>query len=506
MMKDSPSKKPAWDFHPAVFLSSAIIIILAVVIGLIYIGQNSAEQAEQLFSSLKTAMSNATGWFFILSVNIFLILVLYIGFSKYGNIRIGGKEAQPEFSRLSWFAMLFSAGMGIGLVFWSVAEPISHYSSPPVAEAETALAAREAMTYTFFHWGFHAWGIYALVGLAVAYACFNLKQPLTIRSTFYPLLGDKVHGPLGNLIDILAVVATLFGVATSLGLGVQQVNAGLNHLWNVEEGVNTQILLILGITGIATISVVSGVNNGIRKLSTLNMVMAALLLLSVLVFGPSLFLLDALVQNIGDYAQKLPALSTWTEAYTDAEWQNGWTIFYWAWWIAWSPFVGMFIARISKGRTVREFVTCVLLVPSLLGILWLGIFGNAALHQELLAEGGVATAVHDNNAVAIFALLENYSMAGMTSGLAILVVVTFFITSSDSGSLVIDIITAGGKTDPPVKQRIFWAVLEGLVAAVLLIGGGLLALQTASILSGLPFAIVLLFMGWSLLKALRTEN
>ena len=506
MMKDSPSKKPAWDFHPAVFLSSAIIIILAVVIGLIYIGQNSAEQAEQLFSSLKTAMSNATGWFFILSVNIFLILVLYIGFSKYGNIRIGGKEAQPEFSRLSWFAMLFSSGMGIGLVFWSVAEPISHYSSPPVAEAETALAAREAMIYTFFHWGFHAWGIYALVGLAIAYTCFNLKQPLTIRSTFYPLLGDKVHGPLGNLIDILAVVATLFGVATSLGLGVQQVNAGLNHLWNVEEGVNTQILLIIGITGIATISVVSGVNNGIRKLSTLNMVMAALLLLSVLVFGPSLFLLDALVQNIGDYAQKLPALSTWTEAYADTDWQNGWTIFYWAWWIAWSPFVGMFIARISKGRTVREFVTCVLLVPSLLGILWLGIFGNAALHQELLAEGSVATAVHDNNAVAIFALLENYSMAGMTSGLAILVVVTFFITSSDSGSLVIDIITAGGKTDPPVKQRIFWAVLEGLVAAVLLIGGGLLALQTASILTGLPFAIVLLFMGWSLLKALRTEN
>lgn len=506
MMKDSPSKKPAWDFHPTVFLTSAIIIILAVVIGLIYIGQNSAEQAEKLFSSLKTTMSNATGWFFILSVNIFLILVLYIGFSKYGNIRIGGKEAQPEFSSLSWFAMLFSAGMGIGLVFWSVAEPFSHYSSPPVAEAETALAAREAMTYTFFHWGFHAWGIYALVGLAIAYACFNLKQPLTIRSTFYPLLGDKVHGPLGNLIDILAVVATLFGVATSLGLGVQQVNAGLNHLWNVEEGVNTQILLIIGINGIPTFSVVSGVNNGIRKLSTLNMVMAALLLLSVLVFGPSLFLLDALVQNIGDYAQKLPALSTWTEAYADKDWQNGWTIFYWAWWIAWSPFVGMFIARISKGRTVREFVTCVLLVPSLLGILWLGIFGNATLHQELLAEGGVATAVDENNAVAIFALLENYSMAGMTSGLAVLVLVTFFITSSDSGSLVIDIITAGGKTNPPVKQRIFWAVLEGLVAAVLLIGGGLLALQTASILTGLPFAIVLLFMGWSLLKALRTEN
>ena len=350
MMKDSHSKKPAWDFHPTVLLTSAIIIILAVVIGLIYIGQNSAEQAEKLFSSLKTTMSNATGWFFILSVNIFLILFLYIGFSKYGNIRIGGKEAQPEFSSLSWFAMLFSAGMGIGLVFWSVAEPFSHYSSPPVAEAETALAAREAMTYTFFHWGFHAWGIYALVGLAIAYACFNLKQPLTIRSTFYPLLGDKVHGPLGNLIDILAVVATLFGVATSLGLGVQQVNAGLNHLWNVEEGVNTQILLIIGINGIPTFSVVSGVNNGIRKLSTLNMVMAALLLLSVLVFGPSLFLLDALVQNIGDYAQKLPALSTWTEAYADKDWQNGWTIFYWAWWIAWSPFVGMFIARISKHR------------------------------------------------------------------------------------------------------------------------------------------------------------
>ncbi|MGF1450044.1 MAG: BCCT family transporter [Opitutales bacterium] len=491
------------DIHPTVFLVSAGVILLAVAISLI-----SLETTGSFFAELQAAIASRTGWFFILSVNLYLLFVVGLLFSPAGKIRLGGKEARPDFGYLSWLAMLFSAGMGIGLLFFSVAEPLYHLASPPHAgvEAGSPEAARSAMKLTYFHWGFHAWGIYALVGLALAYFAFNKGLPLTIRSAFVPLLGKRVNGPLGNVIDILAVVATLFGVATSLGIGVQQVNAGLEHLFGLEQSPTAQVLLTTFITTLATVSVVLGLDKGIRRLSECNMAMGLLLLLFVLIAGPTLFVLNGWVQNTGRYLQDFLALATWTETYQRTDWQNGWTVFYWAWWIAWSPFVGMFIARISRGRTIREFLLGVLLVPTALTFLWLSVFGNAALHAELFGEGGLAAVVQANMPVALYAMLEPYPLGQIASGLGVLVVVTFFVTSSDSGSLVIDIITSGGNTNPPVLQRVFWAVLEGVVAAVLLLGGGLSALQTASITTGLPFAFVLLLMAYSLWRALSAET
>jgi len=491
------------DIHPTVFLVSAGVIIGSVLLSLV-----ALESTGALFADLQNAIAESAGWFFILVVNVFLLAVLVIAFSPAGKVRLGGEGARPSFSAISWFAMLFSAGMGIGLLFFSVAEPLYHFATPPHTsiEAGTPAAASEAMRMTYYHWGFHAWGIYALVGLSLAYFSFNRGLPLTIRSAFVPLLGDRVKGPWGNLIDILAVVATLFGVATSLGIGVQQVNAGLAYLFDLSESSITQVLLIAIITAMATISVVMGLDKGIRRLSELNMFAGLALLVFVLVAGPTLFLLNSWVQNLGSYLQRFVALSTWTEAYQGTGWQNNWTVFYWAWWISWSPFVGMFIARISRGRTVREFILGVLLVPTMLTFLWLSLFGNAALHRELFGVGGLATAVAENMPVALFELFSEMPFGTIASGLGVIVVVTFFVTSSDSGSLVIDILTAGGNTNPPVVQRIFWAVMEGAVAAVLLLGGGLTALQTASITTGLPFAIVLLFMVWSLSVALRQDG
>ncbi|MGF1483640.1 MAG: BCCT family transporter [Opitutales bacterium] len=491
------------DVHPVVFLVSAGIILLLVIVCLA-----ALDSAKSFFSEVQSTIASSTGWFFILAVNVFLIFVVCLIFSPAAKLRLGQPDEKPEFGYLSWLAMLFSAGMGIGLLFFSVAEPIYHFTSPPHARVlpETQEAARRAMHLSYFHWGFHAWGIYALVGLSLAYFSFNKGLPLTIRSAFVPLLGDRVKGTLGDVIDILAVVATLFGVATSLGIGVQQVNAGLHHLFELPQEPATQVILIAAITAMATLSVVLGLDKGIRRLSECNLAMGLLLLIFVLVAGPTLFVLNGWVQNMGGYLQNFLALSTWTEAYQNTEWQNGWTVFYWAWWIAWSPFVGMFIARVSRGRTIREFLIGVLLVPTVLTFLWLSVFGNAALHNELLGEGTLVEAVRDNMPVALFQMLEPYPLGALASGLAILVIITFFVTSSDSGSLVIDIITAGGNTDPPVAQRIFWAVLEGVVAAVLLLGGGLGALQTASITTGLPFACVLLLMCISLYKALRSAQ
>lgn len=498
---DKPARKRI-DVHAPVFFCSAGLIIFFVIVSLV-----SLETAGQTFSAMQSWISKNSRWFFIGVVDLFLLFIVWLLFTRFSHIRLGGKDAKPEFSYFSWMSMLFSAGMGIGLLFYSVAEPIMHASNPPFhgVEALTEDAARDAMQLTYFHWGFHAWGIYALVGLSLAYFSFNHKAPLTIRSAFRPLLGDRVDGPIGNSIDILAVVATLFGVATSLGLGVQQVNAGLNYLFGIGESRITQVLLIAGITALATISVVSGLNGGIRRLSELNLSAAALLLLFVLFAGPTLFLLGGYVQNIGSYLQNFLKLSTWTETYQRTNWQEGWTVFYWAWWIAWSPFVGMFIARISRGRTIREFILGVLLAPTLMTFAWLSIFGNAALFEQLYGAGELAGEVNESIPVALFEMLDAYPLSKVASLLCVIVIITFFVTSSDSGSLVIDIITAGGNTDPPVAQRVFWAVMEGVVAAVLLLGGGLGALQTASITTGLPFAIVLVVMMFSLYKGLSQD-
>ncbi len=488
------------NIHPTVFGLSVLIILIFISFTLLNLPQMS-----QIFKVIQSTIASKVGWFYILSVNIILGFIIYLIFSRFGKIRIGGADAKPEFNYRAWFSMLFSAGMGIGLVFYSVAEPIFHYTSPPYGNGYSIESAKISMQFTFFHWGFHAWGIYAVVALALAFFTYTRKLPLTIRSVFYPLLGEKIYGPIGNIIDITATVATLFGLTTSLGIGVKQINAGLHHLFGIPENNSIQIILIASITTLATISVVLGLKKGIKRLSEINMGVAMVLMCFVLLCGPTIYLFNSFLQNIGQYISHLIEMSFWIETNDHSNWQKDWTIFYWAWWISWSPFVGMFIARISKGRTIRELLVSVLLVPSLVTFIWLTIFGNSALYQEMVLEYSIVDAVNENLAVALFVMLHNLPLSFFTSFFGVLLVITFFVTSSDSASLVIDIITAGGNTNPPTIQRVFWAITEGLVAIVLLVGGGLIALQTASIITGLFFAAILLFMCFSLLKGLKEE-
>lgn len=487
--------------HKTVFWSSAGFVVLFVVVSLL-----NLDRMTHVFDDVLHFITASGGWFLVLCVNVYLGVILYILFSRHADLRLGGPDARPDFSYWGWLSMLFSAGMGIGLMFWSVAEPIYHYSSPPWGEPQSVASAKLAMGITFFHWGLHAWALYGLMALALAYFAYNRGLPLTVRATFYPLLGERIHGKAGDLIDILAAVSTLFGLATSLGLGAQQVNAGFAHLFGIEQSEMWQVVIIAVITAMATISVVLGVDKGIRRLSQINVIIAGLLLFFVLIAGPTRYLLDALVQNLGIYIQQLPRLSFWAEAYKGTEWQHGWTLFYWAWWIAWSPFVGIFLARVSRGRTVREFISAILVVPTLATFVWLTVFGNAALHVELFGAGGIVAAVKADVAVALFQLLEHYPLTSVTVALAVCIVVTFFVTSSDSASLVVDIITSGGELEPPKIQRVFWATMEGVVAAVLLLGGGLLALQTAVVTTGLPFAVVLLLLSVSLVRGMGEQN
>jgi len=490
------------DINPYVFFISSILIALFVVGSFVFL-----DVMSEAFGAIQAWIANNTGWLFVLAMNIYLVYVIVIMCTHWGNIRLGGPDAKPEFSTLAWFAMLFSAGMGIGLLFYGVAEPMYHLVAPPHgAEPGTPQAGVDAMKTTFLHWGLHPWAVYTLVALALAFFAYNRGAPLSIRALFYPVLGEKIHGFWGNLIDILATVATLFGVATSLGLGVSQVNAGLNYLFGLEQNPFIQTVLIAIITAIATVSVVLGVSAGIKRLSNFNMILAAILLAFVFIGGPTLFMLNAFVENLGNYIQDFFFLSFWNETYTGGDWQNGWTVFYWGWWIAWSPFVGMFIARVSKGRTIREFIAAVLVAPTLVTFLWLTIMGDGAIYVEMFGAGGIAKSVQENVPQSLFFFLEQFPISGITSLVAVVIVVTFFVTSSDSGSLVIDIITAGGKEDPPVVQRIFWAVTEGVVAAALLWGGGLVALQTAAITTGLPFCIVLLLLCYSLTKGLQSYD
>ncbi|WP_417885773.1 BCCT family transporter [Zunongwangia sp.] len=488
------------EVNGPVFFTSSIIIIVSIALTLIF-----EKRAEKIFAHVQNYVADNGGWFFVLVVNIFLIFMLYLAFSKFGNIRLGGPKAKPEFKTGSWFAMLFSAGMGIGLLFWSIAEPIKHFVTPAIVEGGTAEAAREAMSFTFLHWGLHAWGIYALVGLALAYFTYSKGLPLTIRSVFYPFIGDKIHGWIGNLIDIFAVLATLFGLATSLGFGVQQIAAGIEHVFGISNDITTQVILIAGITGIATISVVTGVDKGVRILSEWNMRIAIVLLILVLILGPTIFIFQSFVQNTGNYLSDFLMISTWTESFTGTKWQNDWTVFYWGWWIAWSPFVGTFIARVSKGRTIREFILGVLIVPSLVTFFWISAFGSVSIQQVLTGDNTILNAVNDDVATALFVFLEQFPFSTILNIVAVVLIAGFFVTSSDSGSLVVDGLTSGGKIDAPVGQRIFWAVAEGAVAAVLLIGGGLQALQTASIVTGLPFAFILLIMCYSLYRGLSED-
>lgn len=493
-----------FDIHPQVTIFSSLFLIFFIAATLLF-----PSQANEIFESTLASITKNAGWFMIAAANLFVVAALYFAFGRFGNLRIGGAEAKPEFSKFAWYAMLLSAGMGIGLLFWSVAEPINHLNTPSPMfggmQPGSAEAAQAAMTTTFFHWGVHPWAIYSIVGLSLAFFAYNRGLPLTIRSVFYPIIGNKIYGFWGNLIDILSVLATLTGLATSLGLGVSQVNAGLNTLFGIPISVPIQVALIFGITALATISVIMGLDGGVKRLSEINMVLAGIFLLVILIAGPTVYILSGFTQNLGYYVSNFIEMSSWTETFRNSNWQGGWTIFYWAWWISWSPFVGMFIARVSKGRTVKEFILGVLLVPSLLSFFWMSVFGGNAIFQELNGIADIFSAVKIDPSIALFEMVNSLPFSQILSVIGIILVVVFFVTSSDSGSLVVDHLTSGGKLDSPVPQRVFWAVMEGVVAATLLIGGGLSSLQTASIITGLPFAVILLLMIYSLNAGLKQE-
>ncbi|AKM06333.1 BCCT family transporter [Pelagerythrobacter marensis] len=487
--------------NPPVFFTSAGLILAFALFGALF-----SERAGMVFGQVQQFIVLDFGWFYIAAVAGFLGFALFLMVSRYGDIKLGPDDCEPEYGYLSWFAMLFSAGMGIGLVFFGVAEPIQHYASPPVGEGGTVDAARQALVLTFFHWGFHAWGIYVVVGLALAYFSFRRGLPLTVRSALYPLIGNRIHGPIGHTVDVFAVLGTMFGVATSLGVGVLQVNAGFAYLFGMPVGTPVQLALIAVITGLATMSVFLGLDKGVKRLSELNIILAVLLLLFVLFAGSTVFLLEALMQNIGTYLASFVQRTFRMYAYEPNPWLGDWTLFYWGWWIAWSPFVGMFIARISRGRTIRQFVAGVLLVPVLFTCLWMTVFGNTAINLDMTGVAPIADTVSNNLPIALFEMLNQLPFSAITSLIATLLVITFFVTSADSGALVIDMITSGGAENPPVWQRIFWAVSAGGIAAVLLVAGGLDALQTAAIASALPFAVIMVFICFGLLRALQMED
>ncbi|MEH6709021.1 MAG: BCCT family transporter [Alloalcanivorax venustensis] len=494
------------DMHNPVFFISAVLILVFVIGTIIF-------PAEA-----KTALDGAKGWtidnfdwLFMVGANIFVLFCIALIFLPVGKIRLGGKDARPDFSTLSWFAMLFAAGMGIGLMFWSVAEPVGYYTdwfgTPLNVEPNTPQAKDMALGAVMYHWGLHPWAIYGVVALSLAFFAYNKGMPLTIRSAFYPILGERCWGWAGHVIDVLAVLATIFGLATSLGLGAKQAAGGMHFLFDTPNAINVQIAIIVGVTAAAVISVMRGLDGGVKLLSNINMGLAALLLLFVMIAGPTLLIFTSMGQTAVDYVVNIIPLSNWIGR-EDQGFLHDWTVFYWAWWISWSPFVGMFIARVSRGRTVREFLTAVLLVPTLVTVVWMATFGGSGLHQTINGIGELANGVGDSS-LALFQMLAELPLTAITSFLAIVLVLVFFITSSDSGSLVIDSITAGGKLDAPVPQRVFWAIMEGLIAGALLYGGGeqaLNALQAGAITTGLPFTVVLLLMCFSLYKGLSAER
>jgi BCCT family betaine/carnitine transporter len=492
------------DIHNPVFGISALLIMLFVSGTIIF-----PEFANAQLGAIKNWCIVNFDWFFMGSASVVLLFCLYLIVSPFGKIRLGGDLAKPDYSRMSWFSMLFAAGMGIGLMFWGVAEPMAYFSgwggTPLGVDAWTPEAAKLAMAATMYHWGFHAWAIYAVVALSLAYFSYNKGMPLTIRSGFYPLLGERCWGWSGHVIDILAVLATIFGLATSLGLGAAQAASGLNFLFGIPNALNLQIGIVIGVTFLAIISVMRGLDGGVKVLSNVNMALALLLLIFVMITGPTLAIFTGIFTSATAYLTNLVPLSIWTDR-QDEDWMHAWTVFYWAWWVSWSPFVGMFIARISRGRTIREFLIAVLLVPTFVTLVWMSSLGISALEQAQNGIGGLANGVNSATAsLATFQMFENLPFSQMTTGLGIILVMVFFVTSSDSGSLVIDSITAGGKLDAPVPQRVFWAVMQGSIAGALLFGGGkeaLSALQAGAIATGLPFTLVLLLMCFSLYRGL----
>ena len=502
----APLRKVFRTVNFTVLGTTATLIVAFMLYGTLF-----REQAAATFELTRNFITEYFGWHYVLTVTFLLVFALWLMFSRYGDIRLGHARERPEFGFISWFSMVFSAGMGIGLIFWSVAEPISFFIDPPRGAARTAEAVETAMLFTFFHWGLHAWAIYCVVGLTLAYFAYRFGMPFTLRSIFYPLLGDRIYGPIGHAIDIIAVFATLFGLATSLGLGVLQLNTGLQRLTGMEVSVGNQVMLIAAITSIAVASVVSGLARGLKWLSLLNMLVGLLLMAFVFLAGSTLFSVRLMLDSLGNYLQEIVALSFRNNAVEEARFQQQWTLFYWAWWISWSPFVGIFIARVSQGRTIRQFVAGTLLVPTLIVFAWLAVSGGTALELEFRAgaEGaGIAAAVERDVTLALFVMLEQLPWSLVSSTVATLLVVTFFVTSSDSATHVVDALLTRGSKRSPTRQRVIWGFTEGAVAAVLLVAGGtaaLQALQTASIAAGLPFSLILLFMCYSFWIALRRE-
>lgn len=503
------------DVHHPVFPVSAVAILLFTFLTLAF-----QTQAEPLFVGLRDWLTGNLSWFFLGAGNIFVLLCLFLIVSPLGKVRLGGPDATADYSYIGWFSMLFAAGMGIGLMFFGVSEPMSHFGAAydgvvigedgirtdwaPLggAEGDTDAARRLGMAATIYHWGLHPWAIYAVVALALALFSYNKGLPLTLRSAFYPIFGEKIWGWPGHVIDILAVLATVFGLATSLGIGAEQASAGLDFLFGLGTSNSVLILLIIAITGVAIVSIIRGLDGGVKVLSQVNMVLALLLLGFIIIVGPTQQILSGFFANLFAYAENIPALSM-PFAREDANFVSGWTGFYWAWWISWSPFVGMFIARVSRGRTVREFLIAVLIVPTLLSVLWMTALGGTAITQ--VVEQGLSSVQDAALELKLFEMLTHLPLTGLTSLVGIILVIVFFITSSDSGSLVIDTIAAGGKTNAPVIQRIFWASFEGMVAIALLLGGGLAALQAMAVSTGLPFTLVLLGACYSIVRGLMNE-
>jgi len=489
--------------EPPVFFGSAAMVVVFVVIGAVF-----TTDAGDVFTAVQSRITALFGWWYMLAATGFLLLAGAILISPLRRVRLGGPDAKPEFSFLSWTAMLFAAGMGTGLVFFSVAEPFTHYVDPPPGlEPRSREAAREAMRITFFHWGLNAWGIYLILALAVAYLHYNKDLPLAPRSILEPLFGRKIMaGWAGHGVDILCTVGTLLGVSTSLGLGAMQINTGLSELAGVGRSTLVQIGLIATITGLATISVVVGVKGGIRRLSQTNLVLAGLLFAFVLIVGPTVSILETFTATLGAYLQELPRSTLRVDFTGEDDWRANWTLFYWGWWISWAPFVAIFLARVSKGRTIGATVVTALLVPTLATFAWLAVFGGAGLQAERGDGPGLPDSIVDEPSLALHALLDTLPFAPVTMTLATLVIVLFFVSSSDSGSLVDDMVTSGGDPDPPRVQRVFWAVSEGAVAITLLLAGGLTAIRSAAISLGLPMSIVLALAVAAMIKVILVES
>jgi len=484
-----------------VFIASALLIV-----GFIIFGSLFGELAGEVFNQMQSFITHRFRWLFIILMNVAVVFSLYIALSRYGDIRLGHQTEHPEYSLLSWFGMLFSAGIGIGLLYWGTAEPLYHFMSPPMGQAETVEAAKQAMSISFLHWGIHAWALYCVVALSLAYFHYRRGLPLSIRSVLYPLIGQKIYGKWGHVVDTLAVFGTMFGVVTSLGLGAMQINAGFSNVFGIPNNVPVQLCLIAIITAMATLSVMMGLDKGIKRLSDINIVLTVLLLGFMLFFGPTQFIIDSFIENIGNYVSQLIPLGFWSEAYSNTDWQANWTIFYWAWWVSWSPFVGIFVARISRGRTIREFIFGVLFIPMLLLFFWFTTFGGSAVHMELMGNYGLIEAVKADYGSAIFKLIEYYPLTKPLTLVIVVMIMLWFVTSSDSASLVIDMLTAGGDTNPPKIQRLFWALSQGVIAAVLLVAGGLSALQAVAIIAGFPFAIVVFVMMYCLWRGLTRDR